>query len=124
MTTMGQEAAVSYHSTLQQGADSGVCIIDFVKKSDLELIYREQMIISRVDNSIDVVPPLVPDTAAMFMEYSGQLSSQVLRQELMAFYVPSCIATSINLECPTSGTFARYALAIKTNPVAKKVLLG
>jgi hypothetical protein len=38
--------------------------------------------------------------------------------------VPSCIATSINLECPTSGTFTRFALSVKTNPVGKKILLG
>jgi hypothetical protein len=88
------------------------------------MIYREQQIVSRVDNSLDVVPPLVPEKASQFMEYSGQLTSNVIRQELSTFYVPSCIATSINLECPTSGTFARYALSIKTNPVGKKILLG
>jgi len=42
-----------------------------VKRSDLEIIYREQHIVSRVDNSLDVVPPLVPEKASAFMEYSG-----------------------------------------------------
>jgi hypothetical protein len=81
-------------------------------------------IVSRVDNSLDVVPPLVPDKVEEFMVYSGQLSSQVLKSELQSFFVPKCIATSVNVECPTSGTFARFALAVKTNPVGKKVLLG
>ena len=90
----------------------------------MELMYREQHIISRVDNSLDIVPPLVPEKVFDFMEYSGQLTSQVLRTELSGFYVPSCIATAVNFECPTSGTFGRFALAVKSNPVAKKVLFG
>jgi len=120
------EVQVSYHSSLPKGSDDAVdvAIIDFVKRSELQNMYREQPIVSRVDNSLDIIPPLVPEHVSDFMLYSGQLSSNVISQELKGFYVPICIATSVNLECPTSGTFNRFALAVKTNPVAKKILLG
>jgi hypothetical protein len=95
-----------------------------VKKSDLEMIYREQHIVSRVDNSLDVVPPIIPENVYDFLYYSGQLTSNVLKQELSDFYVPSCTASTINIECPASGTFSRFQLAIKSNPVGKKALLG
>lgn len=49
--------------------------MDFVKKDGTELLYREQHIISKVDNSLDIVPPLVPEHVAQFMENSGQLNS-------------------------------------------------
>ena len=98
-----------------------VCFIDFFKRTETDLLYREQNIVSRVDNSLDVVPSLIPEDISNFM---SSLNSKSLKQELQGFYVPSCIASSINLECPSSGTFARFALAVKTNPVGKKVLLG
>lgn len=101
-----------------------ICVIDFVKKNDIELLYREQKIVSVVDNSLDIVPPLVPPNPYDFMGYSGQLNSEYLKSEITGFYVPSCIATSINLECPTSGTFSRFSLSVKSNPVGKKAMLG
>lgn len=108
----------------EQQSPLNICVIDFVKKNDIELLYREQKIVSVVDNSLDIVPPLVPANAYDFMGYSGQLNSESLKQDISGFYVPSCIASSINLECPTSGTFSRFALSVKSNPVGKRAMLG
>lgn len=58
-----QEVEVNYHSTQTDDSPLQVCIIDFVKKSELEMLYREQHIVSRVDNSLDIVPPLIPERA-------------------------------------------------------------
>ena len=59
-----------------------------------------------------------------FMVYSGQLNSLKVKSDIEKFYVPPVIAESVQLECPTSGSFQRFALAVKQNPPGKKALLG
>ena len=44
--------------------------------------------------------------------------------DLEKFFVPPVISESIHLECPTSGSFTRFALSLKQNPPGKKVLMG
>ena len=78
---------VNYHTCESISSKSNkyplnICVIDFVKKNDIELLYREQKIVSVVDNSLDIVPPLVPPNAYDFMGYSGQLNSEFLKSEL------------------------------------------
>lgn len=44
--------------------------------------------------------------------------------EMERIFVAKCVADTIQMECPTSGTFTRYAVAVKQNPSAKRFLLG
>jgi len=87
-------------------------------------MYREQNIISVIDNSQDMVPPLVSWDPLDIKYYAGELSSNQLVADLQVMYVAPVIAESIHIECIGSGTFSRFALSVKHNPNGKKVLLG
>ena len=52
------------------------------------------------------------------------MQSLKLKNDLEKFYVPPVIAESIQLEGSTSGSFNRFALAVKQNPPGKKALMG
>jgi len=87
-------------------------------------MYREQKMVSVIDNSLDMVPPLVCWDPLDIKYYAGELSSTQLVTDLSALYVAPVIAESVQIECMGSGTFSRFALAVKHNPNGKKVLLG
>jgi hypothetical protein len=59
-------------------------------------------------------------------EYYRRLfvKSRELTAEIERIFVAKCVADTIPMECPTSGTFTRYAVAVKQNPSAKRFLLG
>ena len=58
-------------------------------------MYRETPIISIIDKSIDVVPPLVNEDPAEWKFYAGELSSDQLFTDLRTMVVPPVIAESI-----------------------------
>ena len=68
--------------------------------------------------------PAIPLDPYDFMVYSDQLRSLKIKADLEKFFVPPVISESIQLECPTSGSFQRFALSVKQNPPGKKALLG
>ena len=47
--------------------------MDFMNRDQDHLLYKEQRIVSVVDNSLDVVPPLIPPEPFDFKFYSGEL---------------------------------------------------
>lgn len=87
-------------------------------------MYREQCIVSIIDKSQDKVPPLVSWDPIDIKYYSGELSSNQVRSDLETMYVAPVIAESIQIEAYGSGTFSRFANAVKHNPNGKRVLLG
>ena len=93
-------------------------------RDDHYQLYREARIISKIDNSLDIVQPAIPLDPYDFMVYSDQLRSLKIKADLEKFFVPPVISESIQLECPTSGSFQRFALSVKQNPPGKKALLG
>ena len=82
-----------------------VQVYDFMKRDVGHLMYRETKIISKIDNSIDVVPPLVHIEPRDIKFYSGELSSNQMFQDIKTMYVPPVIAESVQIECSGSGTF-------------------
>lgn len=90
-------------------------VFDFANKDENFLPYRSERIVSIIDNSIDIVPPMIPaDLSEYIMKSTNEkvVSSISLRKELCGFYVESCQTRAINLECPNSGPFGRFALSM------------
>ena len=98
--------------------------MDFMPHEPCLQMYRETPIISIIDKSIDVVPPLVNEDPTEWKFYAGELSSDQLFTDLRTMVVPPVIAESIQIESPGCNTFQRFSLALKHNPNAKRVLLG
>lgn len=99
-------------------------IMDFMKHDESFTMYRKTKIISIIDNSLDIVQPLVACDPTDWKYYSGELCSNQITQDLSKLYVPPVIAESIQIESTGSGTILRFSLALKHNPNAKKLLLG
>mmetsp|Transcript_9867 Transcript_9867/g.13456 ORF Transcript_9867/g.13456 Transcript_9867/m.13456 type:complete len:198 (-) Transcript_9867:1194-1787(-) len=72
-----------------------VQIMDFMKYDEAFTMYRETKIISVIDNSIDIVPPVVLADPADWKYYSGELASIQLKADLCKLFVPPVIAESI-----------------------------
>ena len=70
-------------------------IIDFMKHDEGHVMYRKTTIISVIDNSVDIVPPLVHRDPLEIKYYAGELSSNQLVTDLKALYVMPVIAESI-----------------------------
>ena len=90
-------------------------MFDFANKDENFLPYRPERIVSIIDNSIDIVPPMIPaDMSEYIMKSTDEkvVSSISLRKELCGFYIESCQARAINLECPNSGPFGRFSLSM------------
>ena len=99
-------------------------IIDFMKHDEAFTMYRETKIISVIDDSMDIVQPLIASDPADWKRYANELNSLQVTHDLMKMFVPPAVAESVQIECPGSGTIQRYYLAIKHNPNGKKFLLG
>jgi len=69
-----------------------VSVIDFAAKDESFTAYREVKIVSKIDNSLDVVPPLVPSDPSDFMHYSGELTSIQMKKDIESMYVEVCLA--------------------------------
>lgn len=118
---------MNYHTGKAKGFDLDhldAQVIDFMRRDEESLLYRELKIVSIIDNSLDIVPPLVCLDPKDIKFYNGELRSIQLTYDLKKLYVPPVIAESIHLECTGSGSFSNYALTVKHNPNAKKILLG
>ena len=94
----GEEIKYNYHTG--KASDYGkdcldVQIIDFMKRDQGQQIYRETKIVSVIDNSLDIVPPVVMWDPKDFKYYAGELSSNQLTQDLKTMYVPPVIAESV-----------------------------
>ena len=87
--------------------------MDMMPRDNHYQFYREAKIVSKIDNSLDIVQPMIPMDPYEFMVYNDQLRSLKVKAELEKFFVPPVIAESIQIECPTSGSFQRFALSVK-----------
>ena len=58
-------------------------------------MYRRTTIISIIDNSMDVVPPLVHQNPQDIKYYAGELTSNQLQTDLKTMYVAAVIAESV-----------------------------
>ena len=95
-----------------------------MKHDEAFTMYRETKIISVIDDSMDIVQPLIASDPADWKRYANELNSLQVTHDLMKMFVPPAVAESVQIECPGSGTIQRYYLAIKHNPNGKKFLLG
>ena len=58
-------------------------------------MYRKTTIISVIDNSMDIVPPLVHENPQDIKYYAGELTSNQLFTDLRTLYVSPVIAESV-----------------------------
>lgn len=73
------ETTLSYQATKAIADRSlDLQIMDFMKHDQEFTMYRETKIISVIDNSIDVVPPLVIADPVEWKYYAGELASKQL----------------------------------------------
>lgn len=89
---------LSYHTQKEIGvieANIDIQIVDFMKRDEGHSMYRETKIVSIIDKSIDVVPPLIHYDPQDIKFYAGELSSIQLLQDLKKMYVPHVIAETI-----------------------------
>ena len=56
--------------------------MDFMNRDESYQMFREARITSQVDNSLDIVPPVVPMDPYEFLVYSNQLKSLKLKDDL------------------------------------------
>lgn len=59
------------------------------------MLYREIKIISVVDNSIDVIPPMISVNELDREYYSHKIRSRYVKRECEVIYVPKCLADTI-----------------------------
>lgn len=86
------------------------------------LLFKGISITSQVDNSLDILPPLICNDPYDWMH--ERLTSNQTRKEVEKMFVPPCIASMVTLESFSSGTFKRFDYGVRENFTAKKVLLG
>lgn len=66
-----------------------------------------------VDNSLDVVEPLICSDYLDRKYHAHQIKSDYTRTEIENFYLPKCIAEPIVYQSLSSGTFNCFITALK-----------
>jgi thymidine kinase len=71
-----------------------ILIIDRCQEYTSSLLYREQKIVSQVDNSLDVVPPMIP---TLDRDHYRRLfvKSRELVADIERIFVAKCVADTI-----------------------------
>lgn len=70
--------------------------MDFANQDvQASVLYREIKITSQVDNSLDVVPPMIRVNDLDRQFYIHQMTSLYLKRECEVMYVPKCIADTV-----------------------------
>ena len=97
----------NYHTTREIGVMDELLdlqVIDFMKYDEAFTMYREEKIISVIDNSMDLVQPLIASDPQDWKRYTGELNSIQVTQDLLKMFVSPVVSESVQIECPGSGT--------------------
>ena len=69
---------MNYHTQKEVGTlykSLDLQVMDFMRRDEGHVMYREMKIVSVIDKSIDVVPPLVYSDPQEIKYYAGELAS-------------------------------------------------